>query len=318
MAQSTLKSSIMLKFLKGPFAFITATMFLNFAGLTLILPVIPYIVGQFTTDIALYVGLITSAAAACQFLFSPALGYLSDLYGRRPILLWSLVGGVIGYITFGVGGSLWVLFLARIIDGATAGDTPAMYAYIADVAEPHERARLYGILGAAGGVGVMVGPAIGGFAAQWGLSMPLYVAATLGVINVIWGYFVMPESLKQENRATKFEARHLNPFAQFKNVFTSESLRILFGVSFAFFVALIMEQSNITGFFNTILSWGPTQIGIVLTLVGAVDIASQGYLTGKLLPRWGELALSMVGLIIAAIGLVLMGLAAFFPVAALV
>lgn len=307
----------MLKFVRGPFAFVIATMFLNFAGLTIIIPVIPYIVGQYTTDIALYVGVITSVAALCQFIFSPALGYLSDIYGRRPILLWSLLGGVIGYILFGIGGSLWILLLARVIDGATAGDTPAMYAYIADVAEPKDRARLYGILGAAGGVGFMVGPAIGGIAAQWGLSIPLYVAAALALVNAIWGYFVMPESLDKRNRAKTFELRHLNPFAQFKHVFTSETLRVLFATSFVFFVALIMQQSNISVFLKQVLSWGPAQIGIMLTLVGAIDIASQGYLTGKLLPRWGEMTLSLVGLAITAIGMLFMGLVALIPVALL-
>lgn len=307
----------MLKFLRGPFAFVTATMFLNFAGLTIIIPVIPYIVGQYTSNIALDVGIITSIAALCQFVFSPALGYLSDIYGRRPILLWSLLGGVVGYIIFGIGGSLMILLIARIIDGATAGDTPAMYAYIADVAEPHDRARLYGILGAAGGFGFMVGPAIGGLAAQWGLSVPLYVAAALGLINAVWGYFVMPESLHEANRTKAFEFGHLNPFTQFNHVFTSQTLRILFATSFAFFVALIMQQSNISVFLKEVLSWGPAEIGLMLTLVGAIDIASQGYLTGKLLPRWGELTLSLVGLAVTAIGMLFVGLVAFIPVALL-
>jgi DHA1 family tetracycline resistance protein-like MFS transporter len=307
----------MLKTLRGPFAFIVATMFVNFAGLTIIIPVIPYIVGEYTHTIALFVGLIMSVAALCQFIFSPALGYLSDIYGRRPVLLWSLMGGVVGFITFGIGGALWVLFLARIIDGATAGDTPAMYAYVADIAKPEDRARMYGILGAAGGFGFMVGPAIGGFAAQWGLSMPLYVAAVLSLANAIWGYFAMRESLSEKNRVKKFEVRHLNPFAQFKHVFTSETLRILFVTSFLFFIALIMQQSNISVFLKEILHWGPTQIGIVLTLVGAVDIASQGYLTGKLLPLIGEKTLTIVGLLITALGMVLVGLVSFLPAAVL-
>lgn len=307
----------MFKVLRGPFAFIVMTMFLNFAGLTIIIPVIPYIVGEYTQQVALFVGLIMSVAAFFQFVCSPALGYLSDIYGRRPILLWSLLGGVVGFITFGIGGALWVLFIARIIDGATAGDTPAMYAYVADIAKPEDRARLYGILGAAGGFGFMVGPAIGGFAAQWGLSIPLYVAAALSIINAIWGYFVMKESLVESHRVKIFEVRHLNPFSQFKHVFTSETLRILFATSFLFFIALIMQQSNFSVFLKDILHWGPTQIGIVLTLVGAVDIASQGYLTGKLLPRWGEKTLAIVGLIITALGLVLVGLVAFLPAAVL-
>jgi len=303
----------MLKFLRGPLAFVTATMFLNFAGLTIIIPVIPYIVQEYTPHVALYVGLIMSVAALCQFISSPTLGYLSDIYGRRPILLWSLVGGMIGFVVFGIGGALWVLFLGRIIDGLTAGDTPAMYAYIADVSAPSDRARLYGILGAAGGFGFLVGPAIGGFAAQLSLSAPLYVAAVLSLINALWGYFVMPESLKEEHRVKKFEVKHLNPFRQFSHVFTSEALRVLFIATFFFFIALIMQQSNISVFLKDVLLWGPTQIGIVLTVVGAVDIASQGYLTGKLLPRWGEKMLALVGLVITALGMILVGSVAFLP-----
>ncbi len=300
-----------MKFLKGPFAFVATTMFLNFAGLTIIIPVIPYVVARYTSDVALWVVLIMSTAALCQFIGSPVLGYLSDIYGLRPILLFSLLGGVIGYIVFGIGGSLAMLFLGRIIDGITAGDTPAMYAYIADVAKPHDRARLYGILGAAGGFGFMVGPAIGGLAAQISLSMPLYIAAALALANAIWGYFVMPESLKLEARVRTFKIKHINPLAQFKHVFTSFTLRILFITTFLFFIGLIMQQSNFSVFLKDVLQWGPTQIGIVLTLVGAVDIASQGYLTGKLLPLWGEVPLALVGLIITAGGLVLVGMVAF-------
>src|SRR4051812_46789544 len=113
------------KLLTGPMGFIIATMFLNFAGLTIIIPVIPYIVERYTHNVALYVGLIMSVGALCQFVASPALGYLSDIHGRRPILLLSLATGAIGFVIFGIAGSLWMLFLGRIIDGLTAGDTPA-------------------------------------------------------------------------------------------------------------------------------------------------------------------------------------------------
>jgi len=297
--------------------FIYATMFLNFAGLTIIIPVIPYIVAQYTSNVALYVGVIMSVAAFCQFVASPALGYLSDIWGRRPILLFGLLGGMVGYIVFGIGGALWVLFLGRIIDGITAGDVTAMYAYIADVAKPQERGRLYGVLGAAGGVGFIVGPAIGGIFSQISLSAPLYVAAFLALVNAVWGYFVMPESLKDEHRVHTFDIRHMNPFAQFKHVFTSETLRILFLATFLFFTALIMQQSNFSVFLKDVLRWGPGHIGIVLTLVGCVDILSQGYLTGKLMPLVGELPLALVGLLITAVGLTLVGAVALLPVSML-
>lgn len=293
--------------------FVIATMFLNFAGLTIIIPVIPYIVERYTHNVALYVGLIMSAGALAQFVASPALGYLSDNYGRRPILLWSLLGGTIGFVVFGIAGSLWMLFLGRIIDGLTAGDTPAMFAYIADVTEPKERGRLYGILGAAGGFGFIVGPAIGGLAAQVSLSMPLYIAAVLAVLNAVWGYFVMPESLSEENRVKKFDAKHLNPFKQFQLVFSTLPLRVLFLSSFLFFIGLVMQQSNFSVFLKDILKFGPGQIGIVLTVVGIVDIFSQGYLTGKLLPKLGEMKLIVAGLLFTAVGMLMIGSIALFP-----
>ena len=237
-----------MQFLKGPMGFITATMFLNFMGLTIIIPVIPYIVAHYTTHIALFVGLITSFGALCQFLAGPSLGYVSDIFGRRPVVLLSLLGGVVGYIVFGIGGALWVLFLGRIIDGISSGDTPAMYAYVADVYKPHERTKYYGILGAASGLGFMAGPAIGGLAAQLSLSAPLFVAAAVSFANVCWGYFAMPESLKRTKRAHAFSLRLLNPFAQFRDVLTSFTLRTLFLTSFVFFTALVMQQSNFSVF----------------------------------------------------------------------
>lgn len=300
-----------MQFLKGPMGFITATMFLNFMGLTIIIPVIPYIISGYTTHIALYVGLITSFGALCQFLSGPALGYVSDVFGRRPVVLWSLLGGVVGYIIFGIGGALWVLFLSRIIDGISSGDTPAMYAYVADIYKPHERTKYYGILGAAAGLGFMAGPAIGGLAAQFSLSAPFYAAAILSFANAVWGYFAMPESLSRERRAPAFKLKLVNPFAQFRNVLTSFTLRMLFLVSFVFFVALVMQQSNFSVFLKDVMHWGPTNIGIMLTIVGLVDFFAEGYLVGKLLPIFGDIPVSRIGILLTAIGMALVGLVPF-------
>lgn len=293
--------------------FITATMFLNFAGLTIIIPVIPYIVGEYTQNIALWVGVITSVAALCQFLVTPALGYVSDMFGRRPVVLLSLLGGAVGFVIFGIGGALWVLFLSRIIDGLSGGDTTAMYAYVADVYKGHERGKYYGVLGASAALGFMAGPAIGGLAAQISLSTPLYVAAAFALANSLWGYFVMPESLPPERRAKTFKPEHLNPFTQFRLVLSSFTMRVLFAASFIFFVGLVMQQSNFSVFLKDILHWGPGQIGILLTVVGLVDFAAEGYLTGKLLPKFGEVRLVRFGIILTGIGMLLVGSVVFFP-----
>src|SRR5579862_7784680 len=167
-------------------AFITVSMFLNFLGFTIILPVIPFLVARYVPadQVGLFVGIIIAAYALCQFIAAPALGALSDRYGRRPILLVSLIGTVVGYVVFGIGGALWILFVGRIIDGLTGGNVSTMYAYVADISEPKDRGRLYGRLGAAGGFGFVVGPAVGGLVAQVSLSAPLYLAAGVTLLNV--------------------------------------------------------------------------------------------------------------------------------------
>lgn len=295
-------------FLRGPMGFITATMFLNFMGLTIIIPVIPYIVSHFTTHVALFVGLITSCGAFFQFLAGPTLGYLSDVFGRRPVVLFSLMGGVAGSILFGIGGALWMLFLGRIIDGLSSGDTPAMYAYVADVFKPHERGRYYGILGAAAGLGFMAGPAIGGLSAQWSLSAPLFVAAAIGAANACWGYFAMPESLRRPAVRGSFRMSHLNPFTQFRIALTSFTLRILFFTSFLFFIGLVLQQSNFSVFLKDVVHWGPVNIGIMLSAVGLVDFFAEGYLVGKLLPIFGDIRVTRIGMALTGIGMFLVSL----------
>jgi DHA1 family tetracycline resistance protein-like MFS transporter len=304
-----------MKNLKGPMAFITVSMFLNFLGFTIIIPVIPFLIGKYVSadHIGLYVGIITSVYALCQFFAAPALGALSDKYGRRPILLLSLFGSVVGYIVFGLGGALWILFLGRIIDGLTGGNISTMFAYVADIAEPKDRGQLYGILGAAGGFGFMFGPALGGLFAKFSLGAPLFLAAGVTLINMAWGYFALPESLPKELRAKKFEWNHLSPFTAFSHVFTSTILQILFTASFLFFIAGTAMQATISVFLKDVLSFGPTGIGLVLFAVGVMDIITQGFLTGKLLPKFGEKRLAIAGLSINALGFLAIAAVAFFP-----
>jgi len=307
----TFRNRPILAFLKSPMGFICATMFINFAGLTIIIPVIPYIVERYTDHIALYVGMITSIASLCQFLSAPAFGYISDIVGRRPVLLLSLCGGIIGYIIFGIGGALWVLLLARVIDGLTSGDTTAMYAYVADIYDPRERARQYGILGAVAAFGFMVGPVIGGFAGEISLTAPIFVAAALSFINVLWGYFALPESLKRENRVKSFNFRHLNPLTNFKYIFATPVLRILFATMFIFFVGIILQQSNMSVFLKAVLNWGPLDIGILLTLVGLVDMLTEGYLIRKLLPLLGDIPLVYISVIVTVLGMLMVAAVSF-------
>ena len=292
---------------KKALSFILFTTFLTFMGFSIIIPVLPFIVKKYIPGghielVAWYVGILMSTYAFCQFISAPGLGALSDRFGRRPILLISLLGSVIGYIIFGIGGSLWVLFLGRIIDGLTGGNISTIYSYIADITEPKERGKYFGMLGAAGGVGFMLGPVIGGLVSLIALSTPLYLAAVVTFINMIWGYFVLPESVHEDHRVKKLDVSHLNPFIQFNHIFSVPALKWLFGISFLFFLALMAMQGNSSVYFHDIFLWNPTQISIVFFVIGIVDIISQGFLVRKLLPWLGDFKVALVGFVFTLIG----------------
>jgi DHA1 family tetracycline resistance protein-like MFS transporter len=308
-----------MKNLKGPIGFIAVSLFLTIMGLTLVIPVLPFIIGRYvpSTQVGLWVGIIVSSYAFCQFFAAPVLGAISDRVGRKPVLIFCLGGSAIGYFIFGIGGALWVLFLGRIIDGLTGGDISTMFAYVADVTEPQNRGRAFGILGAVGGFGFMAGPAIGGLMGQIAITAPLFMASGVVVLNMLWGIFYLPESLPKDKRSSHFDVTHLNPFAPFKHVFVSRQLVTLFATSFLFFCAGTMMQANISVFLKDLLSFGPGGIGIVLFVVGILDIISQGYLSGKLIPIVGEKRLAEIGLAINAVGFFLLASVALFPSIAL-
>jgi len=303
-------------------SFILITMFLNFLGFSILIPVIPFLIQKYVplhqaNLVGFYTGLLMATYAICQFLAAPGLGVLSDHIGRRPILLLSLLGSIIGYIFLGVGGSLAVLFIGRIIDGLTGGNISTVYAYVADISKPQDRGKIYGLLGAAGGFGFMIGPVIGGFIGSISLSLPFYIAAGITALNLIWGYFILPESLHAEHRSTHFSLKHLNPFISFKMVAKLPLLRYVFLIGFLFFFPLVNYQTTNALFLKDILHFGPAQIGLLLFVVGVVDIFAQGYLTHLLLPKWGEYKTCVVGMLIILGGGIIVSLVQFYPHAVL-
>lgn len=283
---------------------VAVSVFLNFTGFTLILPVIPFLVGQYVLpeQVGLYVGLIVSVFAFCAFCAAPVLGALSDRYGRRPIMVLSLFGSAVGYLIFGLGGALWVLFLGRMIDGLTAGNVSTIYAYVADTVAPAERGRVYGLLGAVGGLGFMLGPVIGGLLGATSPSAPLFAAAALTLGNVAWVYLALPESITREGPRPAWKWQQVNPLAQLAHVLGMGGLRVPFAAAFSFFFAATMLQSNFAVYLKDVLQFGPIGIGWILFAVGVMDIVAQGFLTGKLLPRVGASVLAKSGLAINAIG----------------
>ena len=296
--------------------FILVTMFLNFLGFSIIIPILPFLIERFIpnpNELALYVGIVFSVYAFCQFLAAPGLGALSDLWGRRPILLLSLFGSVVGYLLMALGGTFWIILLGRIVDGLTGGNISTVYAYLADITDPKDRSKYYGMIGAAGGFGFMIGPAIGGVLGSVHLTLPLFLAAGITAVNMVWGYFVLPESLHTDHRTAKFEPGHLNPFGHLSQLFSVGIIRRLFVTGFIFFFSFNAIYGITSVYTKDVFLWSPTEIGLLLFVVGVVDIIAQGYLVRKLIPKFGEVKLSMIGLCLTITGIAAAAVTSFVP-----
>jgi DHA1 family tetracycline resistance protein-like MFS transporter len=298
--------------------FIMITAFLAVMGIGIIIPVVPFIVTQYMPgatngQIAFSVGLLMSIYSICQFFAAPGLGALSDKYGRRPVLLACLLGSAIGYILFGIGGSLTVLFLGRIIDGLTGGDIGTIFAYIADISKPEDRGRIFGLIGAIVGVGFMIGPTVGGLMSLISLSAPFYLAAAITLLNAIFGYFVLPESLSHDHRTSDFSLKHLNPFSQLQSVLSNTTIRTILFVGFFYFLPFSQLQGIGSIYTKDVLHWSPANIGVYFFVIGVIDIITQGFLSGKLLPKFGEIRLVIAGLAVTGIAYFCNALLLYFP-----
>ena len=293
--------------------FIVGITILNAIGMTIVLPLFPFLLEKYVanTKIAATMSLLVSIFAICQFFAAPIFGTLSDRFGRKPILLISLLGSVIGYLLLGIGGALWILFLGRIIDGITAGNQSALFAYISDTTEPHERGKWFGYLGGANGLGFMVGPAIGGLLGAKSITLPFYVTAIITFISIACIFIFVPESLTTEKRTKQITWKSFNTFTHLKEIFSIKTAKSLIIMGAFFYIGLGIWQFNASIFLKDVFKWGPEFIGGVFVLVGICDILSRVIILPQMLKKYSEQTVGIIGLLGLVVGLGLLFISAF-------
>jgi DHA1 family tetracycline resistance protein-like MFS transporter len=293
---------------KTALLFIFVTILVDVIGIGIILPIIPDLImeltGEGTAQAVIYGMWLTTAFAGMQFLFSPVLGEISDRYGRRPILLIALIGLSIDYLIHAWAPTITFLFIGRFLAGITGASFTVASAYIADISTPEKKAKNFGLIGAAFGLGFIIGPGIGGFFGEIDIRLPFYIAAGLTFANFLFGYFFVPESLIPENR------RPINPLKMIPGV-SLISLRNYKGVLlliFAFFLANLAGQAlpSVWSYYGIErYDWSPQEIGISLMVVGVLVAIAQGFLVGVVVKKIGKQKTVIAGFLLWTVGMFL-------------
>lgn len=285
--------------------FIFITVLVDVIGLGIIIPVMPALImeliGSGLSDASLYAGWITFVYACTQFLFAPVIGGLSDRFGRRPVLLLSLLGFGLDYILLGFAPTIVWLFIGRFLSGITGASYTTASAYIADVSPPEKRAQNFGIIGAAFGLGFIIGPVAGGILGEYGSRVPFFAAAGLTLLNVLYGYFILPESLPEEKRRA-FSWKRANPLGSLRQLFKYKKIAGLVGVFFLVYVANHATQSTWTYFTMEKFSWSELTVGLSLGVVGISVVIVQGGLTRIVIPKIGSNRTVYFGLFMYILG----------------
>lgn len=291
------------------------SVFLCGIGFSIITPIVPFLVEPYVSNSgnqAIIVTLLTSIYAVCVFFAAPALGALSDRYGRRPILLICLLGSTIGYLIFGMGGALWVLFLGRIIDGITGGNISTLFAYFADITPREQRTKYFGWISAIAGIGGAIGPTLGGLLAKFGYSVPMYFVAIITLLNLIYGIIYMPESLDKNKRLKNITFTRLNPFIQLVSILSMKNLRRLLISAFLLWVPNGALQATFSEFTMDTFNWTPVIIGLMFSIMGIQDIISQAFIMPKLLKKFSDIQIVILGMISEVIGYIFIAASAIF------
>ncbi|MBV8634071.1 MAG: MFS transporter [Burkholderiaceae bacterium] len=280
-------------------------------GIGLLVPALPLLVGEFVATKELqaqWYGILASVFGLLQFLCMPLLGVLSDKVGRRPVMLYSMAGMCLNFLTTALAPNLPMLFLGRVIGGMSAASMSVASAYASDISTPENRAKSFGLIGAAFGFGFICGPALGGLLGHFGMRVPFYLAAVLSACNFLYGYFVVPESLPLDRRAP-FTLARANPFGSLFALARRRDVRgLIVALCFSTFAQMLMQTTWVL-YTHFRFGWGTVENGWALTCVGIASAVVQAVLLGRMIKLFGEVRLALLGLASSAITFVFYGLA---------
>ena len=297
---------------KAAIGFILVTVLIDIIGLGLIIPVLPSLITELTgetlSNAARYGGWLTFIYAAMQFMFAPVLGGLSDRFGRRPVLLLSVLGLGLDYLILGFAPNLTWLIVGRLIAGLFGASHTTAMAYIADISPPEKRAQNFGLIGATFGLGFIIGPVMGGVLGEYGSRLPFFVASGLSLLNWLYGFLVVPESLPKEKRR-KFLWKRANPVGTLLQLRKYPVIMGLLASIFLLYVAAHATQSTWAYFTMERYGWGEAEVGYSLGFVGAMIALAQGVLIRPFTSRFGQVKSLYTGLFFNLVGLLLIAMA---------
>ena len=292
-------------------SFIMVTVLIDMMAIGLIVPVLPVLVGKFTgsqSDQAFWYGAVTFSFAIANFFGSPIIGALSDRYGRRPVLLIGFCGLALSFFVTAMATALWMLMAVRLFSGAMQSNAAVANAYVADISAPEERAKRFGMLGAMFGIGFILGPVMGGLLGGIDVHYPFVAAGVLALLNLAYGWFVLPESLPPERRRA-FEWRRVNPVTSLRDLSQLKGVGPLVAVTACTGLAQFVLYTCWVLYTTFKFGWGPTENGWSLAVVGMVSVLVQGLLLGRLLKRFSPQRLALIGLVSSTLAYFFYGVA---------
>jgi DHA1 family tetracycline resistance protein-like MFS transporter len=280
-----------------PLVIIFLTIFVNLVGFGIIIPLLPYYAETFGAS-PFVIGLLFAVFSLCQLAAAPALGDLSDRYGRRPILIFSLVGTVVSFVMLAVAHSITMLFAARIVDGLSGGNISTARAYVADITEPQDRARAYGLIGAAFGLGFILGPALSGALSHISYTAPIWAAAAVTLLATAMAWLWLPETVHRVHAGAG------NPFKYLPTLWQRAPIRRVLVIDFVYWCAFAVFQTTFALFVARRFGFTVAKTGYFFAAFGVLGAIIQGGLIRMIVARFGDIATFRVGLALGAVGLV--------------